>query len=74
MQVALNEITLLKNLSFIHDRQAAHNNHQELVKLIQHLITRVDIMKQDLNIRLDNVNTRFDNLNVKVTVKYSLFI
>ncbi len=76
LQTASTELTLLENLPFIHDRQAAHNNHQELVRLIQHLTTRVDIVKRDLNMRLDNVNTRLDhvntrldNLNVRVTVK-----
>ncbi len=76
LQTASTELTLLENLPFIHDRQVAHNNHQELVRLIQHLTTRVDIVKRDLNMRLDNVNTRLDhvntrldNLNVRVTVK-----
>jgi len=69
LQTVSTELTLLENLSFIHDRQVAHNNHQELVKLIQHLTTCVDIVKRDLNMRLDNVNMRLNNLNVRVTVK-----
>ncbi len=69
LQTVSTELTLLENLPFIHDRQVAHNNHQELVRLIQHLTTHVDIMKRDLNTRLDHVNTRLNNLNIRVTVK-----
>jgi len=76
LQTASTELTLLENLPSIHDRQAAHNNHQELVKLIQHLTTRVDTVERGLNMRLDNVNTRLDhvntrldNLDARVTVK-----
>ncbi len=76
LQTASTELTLLENLPSIHDRQAAHNNHQELVGLIQHLTTRVDTVERGLNMRLDNVNTRLDhvntrldNLNARVTVK-----
>ena len=69
LQTVSTELTLLENLPFIHDRQVAHNNHQELVRLIQHLTTHVDIMKWDLNTRLDHVNTRLNNLNIRVTVK-----
>jgi hypothetical protein len=79
-QIATNEIVLLGNLPSIHDRQAAHNNHQQLVGLIQHLTTRVDTVERGLNTRLDTVerrveqglndlNMRLDHLDARITVK-----
>jgi len=67
LQTASTELTLLENLPSIHDRQAAHNNHQELVGLIQHLTTRVDTVERGLNMRLDNVNTRLDHV-IRVSI------
>jgi hypothetical protein len=64
LQTASNEIALLRNLPPIYDRQTAHNNHQQLVGLIQNLTTRLDTVEQGLNTRLGNLDRRMTEVSI----------
>ena len=64
-KLASDELALLGNLPAIDDRQAAHNNHQQLVGLIQGLSVRLDTVERDLNVRFENVNMRFNDVNMR---------
>jgi hypothetical protein len=52
------QIGLIANLPAVNDRQLAQTRHDQLLRAIQGLTTRVDEMDRNFGTRLDGLETR----------------
>jgi len=57
---------LIANLPAVNDRQLAQDNHNEVMRAIRGLTTRVNEMDRNLNARMDGLGTRMDGLETRL--------